>query len=82
VALRVPGDRPARQIIDVYMSPRRDTRSARRFFVTALGVHGDPTEVVTDRARTLLAVVDELRPDGFHNTARTRTIGWKLTMAG
>ena len=25
------------QIIDVYVSPRRDTRAARRFFVTALG---------------------------------------------
>jgi transposase, IS6 family len=52
------------------MSGRRDTRAARRFFVTALGAQGDPTEIVTDRAWTLLAVVDELFPTGFHNTTR------------
>src|SRR5438128_9596857 len=48
------------QIIDIYVSARRDTQAARRFFVTVLGDHGEPTEVVTDRAWTLLAVVDEL----------------------
>jgi IS6 family transposase len=58
------------QIIDVSRSGRRATRAARRFFVTALGTHGDPTEIVTDRAWTLLAVVDELLPNGFHNTAQ------------
>jgi transposase, IS6 family len=58
------------QIIDVYVSPRRDTRAARRFFATALREHGEPTEVVTDRAWTLLAVVDELMPAVFHNTAQ------------
>ncbi len=58
------------QIIDVYVSPRRDTRAARRFFATALGAHDEPAEVVTDRAWTLLAVVDELMPAVFHNTAR------------
>jgi transposase-like protein len=56
------------QIIDVYVSARRDTRAARQFFATALGVHGAPTEVVTDRAWTLLTVVDELMPGAFHNT--------------
>jgi len=56
------------QIIDVYVSTRRDTRAARRFFVTALRAHIEPTEVVTDRAWTLLAVVDELIPAAFHNT--------------
>jgi transposase, IS6 family len=58
------------QIIDVYVSQRRDTRAARRFFTTALGAHIEPTEVVTDRAWALLAVVDELIPGAFHNTAR------------
>jgi transposase-like protein len=58
------------QIIDVYVSARRDTRAARRFFASALGAHGEPTEVVTDRAWTLLAVVDELMPAVFHNTAQ------------
>jgi transposase-like protein len=56
------------QIIDVYVSTRRDTRAARRFFVSALRAHIEPTEVVTDRAWTLLTVVDELIPAAFHNT--------------
>jgi IS6 family transposase len=56
------------QIIDVYVSPRRDTQAARRFFATALRDHGEPAEVVTDRAWALLAVVDELMPGVFHNT--------------
>ena len=58
------------QIIDVYVSLRRDIRAARRSFATALGAHIEPIEVVTDRAWTLLAVVDELIPGAFHNTAR------------
>jgi IS6 family transposase len=38
------------QVIDVYVSQRRDIASARGFFTAALAVHDDPTEVVTDRA--------------------------------
>ncbi len=56
------------QIIDVYVSPRRDTRAARRFFTTALCAHGQPAEVATDRAWTLQAAIDELIPAAFHNT--------------
>ncbi len=56
------------QIIDVYVSPRRDTRAARRFFTTALRAHGQPAEVVTDRAPALRAAIDELTPAAFHNT--------------
>jgi IS6 family transposase len=56
------------QIIDVYVSPTRDTRAARRFFTTALRAHDEPVKVVTDRAWTLLAAVDELIPAAFHNT--------------
>ncbi len=55
------------QIIDVYVSARRDTQAARQFFASALRVHGEPTEVVTDRAPALLGVVDELMPAAFHN---------------
>jgi transposase-like protein len=58
------------QIVDVYVSARRDTQAARRFFVTALRAHLEPTEVITDQAWTLLAVVDELIPAAFHNTAQ------------
>jgi transposase, IS6 family len=32
------------QIIDVYVSARRDTQAARRFFVTVLHDHAKPTE--------------------------------------
>jgi transposase, IS6 family len=56
------------QIIDVFVSPRRDTAAARRFFETALGAHGDPVEVVTDRAPALRVVIEELMPAAFHNT--------------
>src|SRR3954467_15523734 len=41
------------QIIDVYVSGRRDTRAARHFFATALSAHNSPVEVVTDRAWAL-----------------------------
>ena len=56
------------QIIDVFVSPRRDTAAARRFFETALGAHGDPVEVVTDRAPALRAAIEELIPAAFHDT--------------
>jgi transposase-like protein len=56
------------QIIDVYVSPRRDTRAARRFFTTALSAHGEPVEIVTDRAPALRAAIEELMPGAFHNT--------------
>jgi transposase, IS6 family len=72
------------QIIDVFMSPRRDVRAARRFFETAFGAHGEPVEVVTDRAPALRAASCELRaascelraaiadlmPSAFHNAER------------
>jgi transposase-like protein len=55
------------QILDVLVSARRDTHAARRFFTTALRAHGEPVEVVTDRAWALRAVIDELIPVAFHN---------------
>jgi transposase-like protein len=56
------------QIVDVYLSPRRDSRAARRFFATAMArTQTLPTEVVTDRASAYLAVLDELLPAAFHN---------------
>ncbi|MEX1009006.1 MAG: IS6 family transposase [Acidimicrobiia bacterium] len=58
------------QIIDVFVSARRDLGAARRFFTAALAGHGVPAEVVTDRAWTLRAVVDELIPTAFHDTRR------------
>src|SRR5205085_10946696 len=58
------------EIIDVYVCARRDVRAARRLFVTALGAHGEPGEVVTDRAAALARAVREVMPGVFHDTAR------------
>jgi len=48
------------QVIDVYVSQRRDTASARTFFTAALAVHGDPGEVITDRAPALTNAIEGL----------------------
>jgi IS6 family transposase len=56
------------QLIDVYVSPRRNLLAARRFFAAAVGVHGEPAEVVTDLAAPLERAIEELVPSAFHNT--------------
>jgi IS6 family transposase len=56
------------QVIDVFVSPRRHTAAARRFFRRALSDHGEPAEVVTDKAPALARAIDELAPAAFHNT--------------
>jgi len=58
------------QIIDVYVSRRRNTEAARRFFDGALADHARPVEVVTDKAQTLLAAVDDVLPDALPITDR------------
>ena len=58
------------QVIDVYVSQRRDIASARTFFTAALSVHGVPTEVITDRAPALANVIEELVPAALHNTGQ------------
>ena len=60
------------QVIDVYVSQRRDLASARTFFTAALAVHGDPCEVITDRAAALANVIEDLIPAAFHNTGQKR----------
>jgi IS6 family transposase len=35
------------QVTDVFVSKKRDTRAATRFFSSAIGVHGTPTEVTS-----------------------------------
>jgi len=59
-----------RQVIDVYVSARRDISSARRFFTTALSLHGDPGAVITDRAPALANVIADLVPAALHNTGQ------------
>ena len=46
------------QVIDVYISRRRDIAAARTFFTTAIAGHGQPEGVVTDRAAALAAELD------------------------
>jgi transposase-like protein len=58
------------QVIDVYVSQRRDIASARRSFTAALTVHGDMGEVVTDRAPALANVIEDLVPAALHNTGQ------------
>jgi transposase, IS6 family len=57
------------QVIDVFLSPRRDAKSARRFFERAIGrTRISPVEVITDRYRVYPQVLDELLPAAFHDT--------------
>jgi transposase-like protein len=57
------------QVIDVFVSARRDAEAARRFFDRAIGsTKVTPTEVVTDRAAVYPKVLDKLAPAAWHRT--------------
>jgi transposase, IS6 family len=57
------------QVIDVFVSPRRDTAAARRFIERAIGTtRVTPIEVTTDRAAAYPAVLDDLLPATWHRT--------------
>jgi transposase-like protein len=59
------------QVIDVFVSPRRDAAAARRFFQRAIGtMRVEPVEVVTDHAPVYPAVLEELLPAAWHRTDR------------
>jgi transposase-like protein len=58
------------QVIDVFVSARRDIGAARRFFTDVIGAHGEPEEVVTDRAPALSHIIAELLPTAFHNSTQ------------
>jgi transposase-like protein len=59
------------QVIDVFVSPRRDAGAAQRFFQRAIGTTKvAPAEVTTDQARLYPAVLDELLPAAWHRTDR------------
>ena len=54
------------QVIDVFLSSRRDATTARRFFAQAFNrAWISPVEVTTDRYRAYPRVLDELLPDAF-----------------
>src|ERR687898_1342676 len=57
------------QVIDVFVSARRDAKAARRFFDRAIGTTKiAPVEVVTDQAPVYPAVLEELLPAAWHRT--------------
>jgi transposase, IS6 family len=58
------------QVVDVWLSPKRDLPAARMFFARALAHGAIPIEVTTDRAPGYPRVLDELVPGAFHITER------------
>ncbi len=56
------------QVIDVYLSTRRDTVAARRFFQSALRFGPSPVEVTTDRAPVYPSLVENVEPAARHAT--------------
>jgi transposase-like protein len=59
------------QVIDVYVSPRRDATAAQQFFERAIGTTKvAPVEVGTDHAPVYPAVLEELLPAAWHRTDR------------
>ena len=71
MALRLPRVDQFGQVIDVFVSARRDTKAARRFFQRAIGtMRVAPVEVVTDHAPVYPALLEELLPAAWHRTDR------------
>jgi transposase, IS6 family len=58
------------QVIDVFLSKRRDLKAATSIFIGAIASHGEPSEITTDRAHALVRVVVELLPVALHDTTR------------
>src|SRR6266545_3875854 len=57
------------QVFDVFLSPRRNGETARRFLARAMGrTRVSPVEVTTARYRVYPRVLDELLPAAFHDT--------------
>ena len=58
------------QIIDVFVSKRRNVAAATRFFEMMLAGRERPTDVTTDLAAPLLRVVDDLLAEVLHDTSQ------------
>jgi transposase, IS6 family len=59
------------QVIDVYLSARRDARAARAFFDSAMAVtRTEPVEIVTDRAQAYVRVIEDRVPAAWHHIER------------
>jgi transposase-like protein len=71
------------QVIDVFVSLRRDITAARRFFERATATTKvAPVEVITDRAGTFPVVLDELFPAAWHRTEQYANTVSSATTAG
>jgi hypothetical protein len=70
------------QVIDIYVSARRDGEAARRFFQHALVLTKIvPCVVTTDRPPVYPPVLDELAPQAWHALSSMETTGSKPTTA-
>jgi transposase-like protein len=58
------------QVIDVFVSRRRNVAAAAKFFEMMLSGRERPTDVTTDLAAPLLRVVDDLLSDVLHDTTQ------------
>ena len=58
------------QVIDVYVSKKRDTAAATKFFAAAISGHGEPVGVTTDKSPVLAKTIRELVPAAHHDTAQ------------
>lgn len=58
------------QVIDVFVSRRRNIPAATKFFETMLAGRDRPREVTTDLAAPLLRVVDDLLPEVLHDATQ------------
>jgi transposase-like protein len=59
------------QVIDVFVSPRRDVQAARRFFEQAIGTTKQaPVEVITDKPAAYPAGLEALLPGAWQRTDR------------
>jgi IS6 family transposase len=58
------------QVIEVFVSKRRNVAAATKFFEMMLAGRDRPTDVTTDLAAPLLRVVDDLLPEVFHDTTQ------------
>jgi transposase-like protein len=62
------------QVIDVFVSARRDAKAARRFFDQAINATKvTPIEVTTDQAPVYPAVLEDLLPAAWHRTDQYAT---------
>jgi len=58
------------QVVDVFVSTKRDLKAAKRFFTSAITAHGEPIEITTDRAHALVRAIAELLPAALHDTTQ------------